>query len=205
MMMTYPYWVQWYKLYKYRDAIERVIDMIGKYSRIKYCSNEHELIVKNAKPNPCCTDSRVRYDYEPMLESTRVRKSLCVGYIRPGPSSSDCRGVGGNGDGDGSGGGSGGGPVNLMGSTQNPGQNPIQVRTRPASETTALVGAITLNAASNASNPDTRFSQYFPEIPPAPIGIICPERIPNPAPPTRDRFCVPQTLFAPSVPGGPIA
>jgi hypothetical protein len=172
--------------------------MIGKYTRVNCCSNEHELVVKNAKPNPCCTNSRVRYDYEPMLESTRVRKALCEGYIRPGLSSNPCNGFNGT-----STGGGGGGPVNLSANTQNPGQIPTQVRTRPASDTTALLGVQTLNAATNEANPDTRFSKYFPELPPAPIDIICPERIPNPAPP--DRVCIPQTLFAPSVPGGPIA
>jgi hypothetical protein len=56
-----------------------------------------------------------------------------------------------------------------------------------------------LNAASNAFNPDARFQQYFPEFVPAPLSVVCPERIPNPVT-VRDRGCVPQGLFAPSVP-----
>ena len=73
----------------------------------------------------------------------------------------------------------------------------ILVRTVAASETTALLGIQTLNAATDATNPDTRFAQYFPELPPAPISKICPERYPNPAP-VRDRFCIPQGTFASS-------
>jgi hypothetical protein len=73
----------------------------------------------------------------------------------------------------------------------------ILVRTVAASETTALLGIQTLNAATDATNPDTRFAQYFPELPPAPISKICPERYPNPAP-VRDRFCIPQATFASS-------
>jgi hypothetical protein len=183
--------------------------MIGKYTRLTCCNNEQELIVKNPRPmNNCCSTSRTKYDYVPMTESIRARAALCIGYVRPGLPSSDCTPFVS----------SGGatstintetttsnGPVNLLGSTQNPGQNPVQVRTRPASETTALAGIITLNAATDESNPDTRFSMYFPETPPPPLSKICPERIPNPAPPTRDRFCFQGSLFAPSVPGGPIA
>lgn len=75
----------------------------------------------------------------------------------------------------------------------------VLVRTVAASETTALLGIQALNAATDATNPDTRFAQYFPEQPPIPLSKICPERYPNPAP-VRDRFCIPQGTFAPSVP-----
>ena len=182
--------------------------MIGKYTRLTCCNNEQELIVKNARANPCCTNSPTRYDYVPLPESIRARASLCSGYIRPGSSVSVCSNYTFNGA-------SGSEntstisttnpPVNLLGSQQNPGQNPIFVGTRPASETSALAGTITLAAATDISNPDTRFHMYFLPTPPPPLSKICPERIPNPAPPSRDRFCVQGSLFAPSVPGGPIA
>ena len=118
--------------------------MIGKYTRLHCCNNEQELIVKNARPSICCTNSPTKYDYVPLPESIRARAALCTGYIRPGLPSSDCAIYVGNSAGDGTGSGSGGGgegtdisPVNLQGSQQNPGQNPVLVRTRPSSEMTA--------------------------------------------------------------------
>lgn len=69
------------------------------------------------------------------------------------------------------------------------------VRTRPASETTATLGEITLNQATSVVDTDTRFEQYFRPQPPL---LECPERIPNPvvAPPCLD----PPQIFEPSVP-----
>jgi hypothetical protein len=69
------------------------------------------------------------------------------------------------------------------------------VRARPASETTAFLGEQSLAQATNVTNPDTRFEQYFRPQPPL---LECPERIPNPvvAPP-----CIaPPQVFEPSVP-----
>lgn len=76
---------------------------------------------------------------------------------------------------------------------------PVAVRSRTAGEQTQLVGVQTLAAASNVADPERRFQQYFPESIPAPLSVVCPERIPNPVT-VRDRGCVPQALFAPSVP-----
>lgn len=121
-----------------------------------------------------------------MPESLRIRAQLCTPlYIRPGQSSGACIP-----------GGTEGAPSATAATTT----APVPVRTKAASETTTLLGAQVLNAARDPDNPDRRFQQYFPETPPAPLSKICPERYPNPAPPTRDRFCVQATMFAPSVP-----
>jgi hypothetical protein len=117
-------------------------------------------------------------------------------YIRPGPASSKC--VPGGEEG-GNGGNGGQGTLGSPGTAA-----PVEVKTFSAGEYTSLIAAQTLNAASNAFNPDRRFQQYFPETVPAPERVVCPERIPNPVT-VRDRGCVPQALFAPSVEGGPIA
>jgi hypothetical protein len=125
-----------------------------------------------------------------MPESIRLRQQVetCTPYIRPGLPSSRCV----------PGGEEGGNPgTSNVGS---PGTYaPVEVRTRTAGEYTTLLGTQALNAASNAFNPDARFQQYFPEFVPAPLSVVCPERIPNPVT-VRDRGCVPQGLFAPSVP-----
>ncbi len=138
-------------------------------------------------------------------ESIRIRNELCRPYVYVPPErGSSCSAVFAGGD-------DVGGTTGTMGATGASGTNAaipgqpvyidaaILVRTVAASETTALLAAQTLNAATDATNPDTRFAQYFPEQPPAPMSKICPERYPNPAP-VRDRFCIPQGTFAPSVP-----
>ncbi len=135
---------------------------------------------------------------EAVPESVRLRTQLCTPYVRPGYSSSKCI--------------PGGSEGNTTQTAQaqaqalgTPGtEAPVPVRTFSAGEYVQLLGAQVLNAASNAANPDARFQQYFPETIPAPLSVVCPERVPNPAT-VRDRGCVAQTLFAPSVEGGPIA
>lgn len=130
---------------------------------------------------------------ESVPESIRARAQLCDPYINLGRSSRVClpgdeedRNVEG-----------------VLGDDNRngrPGTNaPIEVRTISSSEYVSLIAAQTLSAASNAADPDTRFAQYFPETILAPERVVCPERIPNPAT-VRDRGCVPQSLFAPSVP-----
>jgi hypothetical protein len=131
---------------------------------------------------------------ESVPESIRLRRQVdtCPVYIRPGPASSLCV----------PGGEEGSTNINNNGS---PGTAaPVEVKTFSAGEYTSLIAAQVLNAASNAFNPDRRFQQYFPETVPAPERVVCPERIPNPVA-VRDRGCIPQALFAPSVEGGPIA
>lgn len=122
-------------------------------------------------------------------ESIRLRAQIetCTPYIRLGPSSTRCI----------PGGEEGGNPgVTTVPETS---YAPVVVRTRTAGEQTQLVGTQTLAAASNVADPERRFQQYFPESIPAPLSVVCPERIPNPVT-VRDRGCVPQALFAPSVP-----
>jgi hypothetical protein len=109
-------------------------------------------------------------------------------YIRPGISSANCLPGGEEGEN------GGGGNLGTPGTAA-----PVEVRSLSAGEYIQLVAAQTLNAASNASNPETRFQQYFPESVPAPLSVVCPERIPNPVT-VRDRFCVPQAMFAASTP-----
>lgn len=139
--------------------------------------------------------------YSALPESVRIRNELCrpYVYVPPGRGSS-CSSLYNN-----------GGSIGENGATSTNGTNaaipgqpayidaPVLVRTVAASETTALLGIQTLNAARDTTNPDTRFAQYFPEQPPIPLSKICPERYPNPAR-VQDRFCIPQGTFAPSVP-----
>jgi hypothetical protein len=144
--------------------------------------------------------------YVSLPESIRIRNQLCTPYVYVPPGrGSSCSSLY-------NGGAVGAtGTAGTTGTTGAAGTNAaipgqpvyidaaILVRTVAASETTALLAAQTLNAATDATNPDTRFAQYFPEQPPAPMSKICPERYPNPAR-VRDRFCIPQGTFAPSVP-----
>jgi hypothetical protein len=177
--------------------------MFQKYSR-RCCPEQSQTSVVSACPCPCPpinpiidpVTGHIIKPIESVPESIRLRRQVdtCPMYIRPGPASSLC--VPGGEEGGNSGG------VGTLGS---PGTAaPVEVKTFSAGEYLSLLGAQTLNAASNAFNPDRRFQQYFPETVPAPERVVCPERIPNPVP-VRDSGCVPQTLFAPSVPGGPIA
>lgn len=130
-------------------------------------------------------------------ESVRLRSQVeaCTPYIRLGPSSSKCVPGGEEGDNPGT----DPGPTNPSALSTPGTYAPIEVRTRTAGEYVQLLGVQTLNAASNVFNPDTRFQQYFPETIPAPLSVVCPERIPNPVT-VRDRGCIPQAMFAPSVP-----
>lgn len=161
--------------------------MRQKYSR--FCCNDVAPIISTST---CCPTVIPRVDTrsETIPESLRLRQQVdaCPMYIRPGFPSSTCI--------------PGEGQSNAEGT---PGTTaPVEVKTFSAGEYISLLGAQTLNAASNSFNPDTRFQQYFPETVPAPLSVVCPERIPNPVT-VRDRGCIPQAVFAPSVPGGPIA
>jgi hypothetical protein len=178
--------------------------MLQKYSRV--CCPEAAPVV--SVPCPCPTkpliDPTTGYVIKPkesVPESIRLRRQVdaCPMFIRPGPSSSLCVPGGEEGEGQGQ-----GQPTQNTLGIGTPGTAPVEVKTFSAGEYMSLLGAQTLNAANNSFNPDTRFQQYFPETVPAPERVVCPERIPNPVT-VRDRGCVPQALFAPSVPGGPIA
>jgi hypothetical protein len=138
-----------------------------------------------------CTSSCTTYT---IPESLRLRQQVdaCPMYIRLGSSSSLCV------PGESTPG------VEDQSAQAVQGTAPVEVKTFSAGEYISLLGAQTLNAANNSFNPDTRFQQYFPETVPAPLSVTCPERVPNPVT-VRDRGCIPQALFAPSVPGGPIA
>jgi hypothetical protein len=165
-----------------------------------FCSQFGEAVVST---EVCCA-TVIPTSRSVLPESLRIRNQLCTPYvyIPPGRSSACTGSVGSTGPMD---------PGIMIGPTESPVSttNPIipgqpvymegaiLVRTVAASETTALLGIQTLNAATDATNPDTRFAQYFPELPPAPMSKICPERYPNPAP-VRDRFCIPQATFASS-------
>jgi hypothetical protein len=173
--------------------------MLQKYSR-RCCAQEQQVPVVSACPCPCdCPPTSVPIDTltekrkEAVPESIRLRRQVdtCPMYVRPGPASSLCV--------------PGGEEGTSSTSVGSPGTAaPVEVKTFSAGEYVSLLGAQTLNAANNAFNPDRRFRQYFPETVPAPERVVCPERVPNPVT-VRDRGCIPQALFAPSVPGGPTA
>ena len=166
--------------------------MLQKYSR--FCCKDTAPIAVST--STCCPTAAPRVDTrsETVPESIRLRQQVdrCPMYIRPGPSSACVPNGTQNTQ----------GAQSTLGST--PGTAPVEVKTFSAGEYMSLLGAQTLNAASNSFNPDTRFQQYFPETVAAPLRVVCPERIPNPVV-VRDRGCIPQGIFAPSVPGGPIA
>jgi len=69
----------------------------------------------------------------------------------------------------------------------------VDVIATPASGTTQSIQTAVLFAGNNPYNPATRFTQYFPRLPPPPP---CPVAVPNPGyvPP-----CVPPTMFRGSV------
>jgi hypothetical protein len=69
----------------------------------------------------------------------------------------------------------------------------MNVIATPASGTTQSIQTAVLFAGNNPYNPATRFTQYFPRLPPPPP---CPVAVPNPGyvPP-----CVPPTMFRGSV------
>jgi hypothetical protein len=166
--------------------------MLNKYPRL-CCSDRQSLILAKPHVASCCGVGRsatIDNIHTSLPESIRVRAQLCSPYVAPGYSSSKC--IPGASD-------------SAASITVSPGTDaPVAVRTFSASEYTQLLGIQTLNAATNIANPDARFQQYFPETTPAPLSVVCPERVPNPAT-VRDRGCVAQSLFAPSVEGGPIA
>jgi hypothetical protein len=169
--------------------------MFQKYSHTKTCCPERPKV----PTAPYCPPSKpVDFDERnraAIPESIRIRSQLCTLYVQPGKSSATCIPGGEEGGNSGS---------SVSSTAIPPGTDaPVEVRTRSAGEYIQLLGAQVLNASSNISNPDARFQQYFPESIPAPLSVVCPERIPNPVT-VRDRGCVPQALFAPSVPGGPI-
>lgn len=166
--------------------------MYQKYSR--FCCSEQRLPTVigsdrccNPRPPPYLdSEGEIVEPRVAIPESVRVRSQVCIPYVRPGRSSTLCA--------------PGQEETPTPAEEGTPGtEAPVEVRTTAASEYTSLLGEQTLNAATNISNPDTRFQQYFPEQPPIPLEIICPERIPNPVT-VRDRFCVPQGVFAASTP-----
>ncbi len=172
--------------------------MFQKYSHARTCCPERPKVptapyCPPSRPPPIYdTEGNILPPRESVPESIRIRSQLCTPYLRPGKSSATCI----------PGGEEGGNPGSSAAIP--PGTDaPVEVRTRTAGEYIQLLGVQVLNASSNISDPDARFKQYFPESVPAPLSVVCPERIPNPVP-VRDTVCVPQTLFAPSVPGGPI-
>ncbi len=167
--------------------------MFQKYSSIPVCPllSKPPTVPYCPPPRPEKWEDRVR---AALPESVRLRVQVdaCPMYIRPGISSANCLPGGEEGE--------NGGGVGNGGNLGTPGTAaPVEVRSLSAGEYIQLVAAQTLNAASNASNPETRFQQYFPESVPAPLSVVCPERIPNPVT-VRDRFCVPQAMFAASTP-----
>jgi hypothetical protein len=62
-----------------------------------------------------------------------------------------------------------------------------------SSDRTALLREQSLQTSTDITNPETRFSQYFPARPPTPP---CPERLPNKDPPQPTRPCVGVGRFA---------
>jgi hypothetical protein len=175
--------------------------MLQKYSR-RCCPEQAIPVVSPYCPCPPITPiidpvtGQIVKPNESVPESIRLRRQVdaCPMYVRPGPASSLCVPGGEEGE-----------TPQTQTTQTTPGTTaPVEVKTFSAGEYLSLLGAQTLNAASNAFNPDRRFQQYFPETVPAPLSVVCPERIPNPVT-VRDRGCIPQALFAPSVPGGPIA
>jgi hypothetical protein len=152
--------------------------MIGKYSR--YCCTP--TVLRPPADPYCCVrmseGSRSTIAAHVTLpESIRQRQQLCAPYILTQPSTQPCWGQTN--------------PERVRTTLD----APVLVRTRPASETTAYLGELTLNQANSVINPDTRFEQYFRPLPPP---LECPERIPNPvvAPPCLD----PPQVFESSVP-----
>jgi hypothetical protein len=154
------------------------------FTRYRCCSENRLPVVTTT----CCPPARVPDSVSAMPESVRMQIERCTPYIRTGPTSFPC--VGGPGSSTGS---------VVIGTTD----APVQVRSVAASETTRLRGVEVLNQLQNIDNPDTRFQQYFPKQPIAPERVLCPERLPPsnaPRGPAADRGCVPQNMFAPSVP-----
>jgi hypothetical protein len=147
--------------------------MFQKYSHAKVCCPERPKI----PTAPYCPPSRPPPQYdadgnivpprESVPESIRMRSQLCTPYLRPGKSSSIC--IPGE-------------DTETITSIPPGTDAPVEVRTRSAGEYIQLLGAQVLNASSNISDPDARFKQYFPESIPAPLSVVCPERIPNPVP-----------------------
>lgn len=114
-------------------------------------------------------------------ESIRMETARCPTYIIPcGQSSSPC--------------------INDPGARcTTTSKVPVSNLTLSSSEYIAQIREQTLFAATDPANPETRFEQYFRPKPPQPDDlIICPERIPNPAPPERP--CVGFSRFAGSTP-----
>jgi hypothetical protein len=151
--------------------------MIGKYSR--YCCTPQP---KRNTEVFCCvpTNEGLRSSiaaHVTLPESIRQRQQLCTPIVLTQPSTQPCWGQTN--------------PERV----RTPLEAPVLLRTRPASETTALLGEITLNQSASVVNPDTRFEQYFRPQPPL---LECPERIPNPS--VAAPCVAPPQTFEPSVP-----
>ncbi len=168
--------------------------MFDKYPRFCCAENTNNANNTNTRFVPACCPIRPS-KAAAIPESVRSRTALCTPYIAPSRSSATCI----------PGGEEGGNPGTANVGT--PGTDaPVEVKTRSAGEYQSLLGIQVLSAANNpfTTDPDARFKQYFPPSIPAPLSVTCPERYDNPAP-IRDRGCIPQGVFATSVPGGPIA
>ncbi len=100
-------------------------------------------------------------------ESVRMQTRACTYTVRTGPSSNPCTV----------------GPGRVQIATK----IPVPVRSVPASATTELLRTQTIQAATDPTNPATRFEQFFRPKPPQPP---CPERLPNNLPIPPDRPCV---------------
>ena len=117
-------------------------------------------------------------------ESVRIESARCGLYVVPcGNSSSPC--------------------------LNNPGERclttskaPVSNQTLPASEYVAQLRTQTIQAATDPTNPATRFEQYFRPLPPQPDDLVVgPERLPNKDPVRPDPPCVGFGRFAGSSPG----
>lgn len=155
--------------------------MCSRYNRYVFGSNRFgEARVVCCKEQTVENPTRPYSEQGAIPESCRVQMETCPFYtVRVGTSSSPC--------------------------INNPGQSvkipsnsviPIPVQATSASQTTALLRTQAIEAASNPTDPATRFEQYFRPKPPQPP---CPERLPNKDPIRPDRPCVGTARFAGSV------
>jgi hypothetical protein len=161
------------------------------YARRRYCCNETALQARRGPIVDCAIavcHTRTPDVPAAIPESIRLRNRVeCLTYVRTNSSLNTCQTTEGSTP-----------KAPTTSNTQPTYTNaPVTVRTTPASATAALKAVTTLQAATNPSNPDTRFEQYFRPRIAAPLAVVCPERIPNnePTAPNPVRNCVPNSRY----------
>jgi hypothetical protein len=153
-------------------------EMYEKYGKYTYVPRKPQSVC--CAPAPIETPTRPYYEQGAIPESLRLRNRQCLYTVPCGTSINPCE--------------------NNPGRCLEPSAAPVEVGTVAASTTTALRRDQTLYAASDPTNPNTRFESYFRPLPPQPVDLVVgPERLPNKDPITPDRPCVGTSRFGPSV------